>query len=90
MNFIEVDLSSRYRGVAQTGSAPAWGAGGRRFKSSRPDHRLFNFCLCDGNVHQTSKIDSMLLHFKMVFLKLLRYFFTHPSYSHPTLNTLTQ
>ena len=26
------------RGVAQTGSAPAWGAGGRRFKSSRPDH----------------------------------------------------
>ena len=26
------------RGVAQLGSAPAWGAGGRRFKSSRPDH----------------------------------------------------
>src|SRR5258705_13509050 len=26
------------RGVAQPGSAPAWGAGGRRFKSSRPDH----------------------------------------------------
>jgi len=25
------------RGVAQPGSAPAWGAGGRRFKSSRPD-----------------------------------------------------
>ena len=26
------------RGVAQSGSAPAWGAGGRWFKSSRPDH----------------------------------------------------
>ena len=26
-----------YRGVAQLGSAPAWGAGGRRFKSCRPD-----------------------------------------------------
>jgi hypothetical protein len=26
------------RGVAQPGSAPASGAGGRRFKSSRPDH----------------------------------------------------
>ena len=25
------------RGVAQSGSAPVWGAGGRRFKSSRPD-----------------------------------------------------
>ena len=27
-----------YRGVAQPGSAPALGAGSRRFKSSRPDH----------------------------------------------------
>ncbi len=26
------------RGVAQPGSAPQWGCGGRRFKSSRPDH----------------------------------------------------
>ena len=26
------------RGVAQFGSALAWGASGRRFKSSRPDH----------------------------------------------------
>jgi hypothetical protein len=25
------------RGVAQPGSASAWGAGGRRFKSCRPD-----------------------------------------------------
>jgi hypothetical protein len=29
---------TRLRGVAQSGSAPALGAGGRRFKSSRPDH----------------------------------------------------
>ena len=28
------------RGVAQPGSAPASGAGGRKFKSSRPDHAL--------------------------------------------------
>ena len=27
------------RGVAQPGSAPGWGPGGRRFKSSRPDSR---------------------------------------------------
>ena len=26
-----------WRGVAQSGSAPAWGAGGRWFKSSHPD-----------------------------------------------------
>ena len=29
-----------YRGVAQPGSAPAWGAGGRWFKSTRPDIQL--------------------------------------------------
>src|SRR3954447_21061852 len=28
---------SIHRGVAQPGSAPVWGTGGRRFKSSRPD-----------------------------------------------------
>ncbi len=28
------------RGVAQPGSAPQWGCGGRRFESSRPDHFL--------------------------------------------------
>ena len=30
--------------MAQSGSAPAWGVGGRRFESSRPDHikRIFN------------------------------------------------
>jgi hypothetical protein len=28
------------RGVAQPGSAPPWGGGGRRFKSSRPDQHL--------------------------------------------------
>src|SRR5690606_7768693 len=30
-------LSAGFRGVAQPGSAPALGAGGRRFESSRPD-----------------------------------------------------
>lgn len=32
------------RGVAQPGSAPAWGVGGRWFKSSRPDQKDFGFC----------------------------------------------
>ena len=34
----------RPRGVAQPGSVPAWGAGGREFKSRRPDqiHSLLN------------------------------------------------
>ncbi len=31
-------LASTERGVAQPGSAPVWGTGGRRFESSRPDH----------------------------------------------------
>ena len=38
--FFSVKVSvilSCFRGVAQPGSVPAWGAGGRRFKSSRPD-----------------------------------------------------
>ena len=29
------------RGVAQPGSAPEWGSGGRRFKSSHPDIEIF-------------------------------------------------
>ncbi len=31
------------RGVAQPGSAPPWGGGGRRFKSSRPDQSGYSF-----------------------------------------------
>ena len=31
----------RWRGVAQLGSAPAWGVGGRRCESDRPDHAQF-------------------------------------------------
>ena len=30
-------VDSPPRGVAQSGSAPVWGTGGRRFKSGRPD-----------------------------------------------------
>ena len=36
-----LNLKEIYRGVAQPGSAPALGAGGRRFKSSRPDKTTF-------------------------------------------------
>src|SRR3954453_14247238 len=35
----DVDWLPR-RGVAQSGSAPVWGTGGRRFKSGRPDQIL--------------------------------------------------
>ncbi len=35
-----IRYTASIRGVAQPGSAPALGAGGRRFKSSRPDHHL--------------------------------------------------
>ena len=31
------------RGVAQPGSAPALGAGGRVFESLRPDHSVWNY-----------------------------------------------
>ena len=34
--------SCLFRGVAQPGSAPALGAGSRRFKSSRPDHSFLS------------------------------------------------
>ena len=35
---IFICYTHRRRGVAQPGSAPAWGAGGRWFESNRPDH----------------------------------------------------
>jgi hypothetical protein len=31
------DMKDKNRGVAQSGSVPEWGSGGRWFKSSRPD-----------------------------------------------------
>ena len=34
-------LSSLCRGVAQPGSAPQWGCGGREFKSLRPDQLYY-------------------------------------------------
>ncbi len=42
--------SCLFRGVAQPGSAPALGAGSRRFKSSRPDHHNWIvFIVCEYN-----------------------------------------
>ena len=38
-NFDNISLKTKRRGVAQPGSAPEWGSGGRRFKSGHPDHR---------------------------------------------------
>ncbi len=37
-------LQDRNRGVAQSGSAPGWGPGGRRFKSCLPDSRKACYC----------------------------------------------
>ena len=39
-SFLEVSVGrfSCFRNMAQFGSAPAWGAGGRRFKSGYSDH----------------------------------------------------
>ena len=45
------------RGVAQSGSAPALGAGGRRFESSRPDRRSLKPGGCSSMVElQPSKL----------------------------------
>ena len=35
---------SMHRGIAQPGSAPVWGTGGRRFKSGYPDHNVKANC----------------------------------------------
>ena len=35
-------MINRLRGVAQFGSAPLWGSGGRGFKSRRSDHFLLS------------------------------------------------
>lgn len=46
MIYVVKNLNKTFkRGVAQPGSAPAWGAGGRRFESSRPDHLLLTLSL---------------------------------------------
>ena len=44
------------RGVAQSGSAPVWGTGGRRFKSGRPDH--FRTCTGPGGFVPTGALSS--------------------------------
>ncbi len=40
-NFIELPLLYQIRDVAQSGSAPHWGCGGRQFESGHPDHFRF-------------------------------------------------
>ena len=51
------NLVAYIRGVAQFGSAPALGAGGRRFKSGHPDSEfLFEVCesvVVDGDLLET-------------------------------------
>ncbi len=47
------------RGVAQPGSAPPWGGGGRRFKSSRPDQHFVPLLVITSSLrsHATSAED---------------------------------
>ena len=40
---LENSLQGLIRSVAQPGSAPVWGTGGRGFKSRRSDQFLFNY-----------------------------------------------
>ncbi len=42
------------RGVAQPGSALAWGARGRPFKSARPDHGLWRTCVVHAGTREGS------------------------------------
>ena len=51
MNY--ASISDESRDVAQPGSAPEWGSGGRRFKSAHPDHLLASKCC----VFTKSKLD---------------------------------
>ncbi len=37
---MRIEQAKLRRGVAQPGSAPEWGSGGRRFKSGHPDHQF--------------------------------------------------
>ncbi len=39
---LQFAILNNFRGVAQPGRAPASGAGGQRFKSAHPDHRIAN------------------------------------------------
>jgi hypothetical protein len=36
---------AEHRGVAQSGSAPGWGPGGRRFKSCLPDSKVLQIAM---------------------------------------------
>ena len=62
-----VSLSSR--GVAQPGSAPAWGAGGRRFKSVRPDHSPNGLGIPDMLHHEFTIVDWFFLQIGLLLLK---------------------
>ncbi len=48
----------QYRGVAQPGSAPEWGSGGRRFKSSHPDQKVEPLALMpvDNNIIESGEL----------------------------------
>ncbi len=67
--------SCLFRGVAQPGSAPALGAGSRRFKSSRPDHhnRIVFIVVCEWN-HKMALVPRYASVFRVPrYASLLRY-----------------
>jgi hypothetical protein len=55
---IAVKSATKIRDVAQSGSAPEWGSGGREFKSRRPDQFF------DGKSSQESPV--LLFHLKSI------------------------
>ena len=68
------------RGVAQPGSAPPWGGGGRRFKSSRPDqyssrsNRDFRFGVRPTRLMYGRRQARWNLRFDLTFTPSLTYF----------------
>src|SRR5262245_5357986 len=52
--WFKIKASTKCRGVAQPGSAPALGAGGRAFKSPRPDHSFDSLSQLNPDLHRSS------------------------------------
>ena len=54
------------RGVAQPGSAPPWGGGGRRFKSSRPDQHFVSLLVITSSLRShTISAEDVAFHPRM-------------------------
>ena len=63
-------IANLIRGVAQSGSAPHWGCGGRRFKSCRPDQI---FIIVDRLYRQKSVLETSRFTNSLAVMDYLRY-----------------